>query len=350
MIYDQLDRLRRARGRWLDMGGLAPVETPSRVVFASPPVTLKAYADPGASGPVLLIVPAPIKRAYLWDLVPEISVVRRCLQHGVRPYLIQWERPGPDDHSLGLAEYADEYIHACQQAIAAETGAQATFVAGHSLGGVLAVIFAALHPENVRGLILLSAPLRFGSGTGAFAPVVARAPHAATLTALMPENVPGSFLNTVSILTSPGTFEGERLTDWWRSLADPQALNVHLRVMRWTLDEQPLPRRLFEEVVELLYRENRFMEGTLTVSGQPAHPAALTMPIISVVEPHSALIPPEAVLPFHAAAGSSDTRVLWYQGDVGVVLQHLGMLVGRRAHQELWPEILAWMHARAADA
>jgi polyhydroxyalkanoate synthase len=37
--------------------------------------------------------------------------------------------------------------------------------------------------------------------------------------------------------------------------------------------------------------------------------------------------------------------VLWYEGDVGVVLQHLGMLVGRRAHQELWPAILDWMHA-----
>jgi polyhydroxyalkanoate synthase len=29
------------------------------------------------------------------------------------------------------------------------------------------------------------------------------------------------------------------------------------------LDEMPLPRRLFEEMVEELYREDRFMGGTL---------------------------------------------------------------------------------------
>ncbi len=345
MIYDQLDRLRRARGRWLDMAGLAPSETPSRVVFSARPLTLKAYAEADAAGPILLIVPAPIKRAYLWDLAPEVSVVRHCLRRGIRPYLIQWERPGADDQDVGLAEYAAEYLLACQEAIAAETGAQTTFVAGHSLGGVLAAIYTALYPERLRGLVLLSAPLRFGPGTGAFAPVVARTPRVESLTALMPENVPGSFLNTVSILTAPATFEGERLTDWWRSLADPEALNTHLRVMRWTLDEQPLPRRLFEEVVELLYRENRFMEGTLSVGGRLAAPSAITAPLISVIERHSALIPPESVLPFHSAVRSADTRVLWYEGDVGVVLQHLGMLVGRRAHQELWPAILDWMHA-----
>jgi len=345
MMYDHLDRLRRARGRWLDMAGLAPIETPSRVVFSAPPVTLKAYAEASASGPVLLIVPAPIKRAYLWDLAPQVSVVRHCLRRGIRPYLIQWERPGADDQHLGLEAYADTYLLACQEAIAAETGAQATFVAGHSLGGVLAAIFAALYPERLRGLVLLSAPLNFGPRTGAFGPVVARAPRAETLTAFMPANVPGSFLNTVSILSAPGTFEGERMSDWWRSLADPQALGLYMRIMRWTLDEQALPRRLFEEIVEFLYRDNRFIGGTLNVGGRLAAPAAITAPLISVIERHSAIIPPEAVLPFHAAVGSADTRVLWYEGDVGVVLQHLGMLVGRRAHQEVWPAILDWMHA-----
>jgi polyhydroxyalkanoate synthase len=39
--------------------------------------------------------------------------------------------------------------------------------------------------------------------------------------------------------------------------------------------------------------------------------------------------------------------VLWYEGDVGVALQHVGMLVGSNAHQALWPEILQWLHAHS---
>lgn len=347
MIYDQLDRLRRVQGRWLDIAGLAPRETPSRIVLEKPPVTLKTYA--ASDGPALLIIPAPIKRAYLWDLAPSISVVQQCLRHGIRPYVVQWERPTPADQRLGLSAYADALIEICREQITAETGAQQVFVAGHSLGGVLAAIYTALHPERVRGLILLSAPLQFGPGTGVFAPLVAYAPHAQVLTAGMPTDVAGTFLNTVSVLAAPAIFEGERWSDWWRSLADPQALFTHLRVMRWTFDEQALPRQLFVEVVEWLYRENRFMQGTLSVGGRLALPSAITAPIISVIERHSALIPPEAVLPFLAATGSRDTQTLWYEGDVGVVLQHLGMLVGRRAHQELWPTLCAWIRARASE-
>ncbi len=53
------------------------------------------------------------------------------------------------------------------------------------------------------------------------------------------------------------------------------------------------------------------------------------------------------MLPFHAAAGSAEKRLLWYEGDVGVSLQRVGMLVGRNAHERLWPQLADWMLAQA---
>ena len=39
-----------------------------------------------------------------------------------------------------------------------------------------------------------------------------------------------------------------------------------------------------------------------------------------------------------------------YGGETGVVLQHLGILVGRHARAKIWPQILTWIHAlREAD-
>ena len=52
-------------------------------------------------------------------------------------------------------------------------------------------------------------------------------------------------------------------------------------------------------------------------------------------------------MPFHEACASDANHIIWYPGDVGVGLQHVGMLVGRYAHQHLWPEILDWSMARA---
>ncbi|MDQ2697110.1 MAG: alpha/beta hydrolase, partial [Pseudomonadota bacterium] len=85
-FYARLDRLRRRLGAQLDAMGLGPLETPWRRVFAGDGFTLRGYARTGR-GPALLLVPAPIKQAYLWDLAPWASVVRRCLGAGVQVYL-----------------------------------------------------------------------------------------------------------------------------------------------------------------------------------------------------------------------------------------------------------------------
>lgn len=343
----QMDELRRWQGRVLDGLGLGPEEAPFRIVHTGPGMRLRRYAGGAAAGPVLLIVPAPIKRAYIWDLVPWASAVRRCLAAGVRVYLVEWTDPGPAEQEFGLAEYADRLLLDALDAVAAETGERRALLAGHSLGGTLAGIFAALHPQRLCGLVLLEAPLTFGPGAGVFAPLVAAAPPTAELRAGAGlGTVPGSFLDIVSIGAAPVTFVWSRWADMIDSLRDPQAMQTHLRVVRWTLDEFPLPGRLFEEVVERLYREDGFMAGRLTVGGRRAAADQVAVPLLNVYDPFSRIIPPESILPFHEAAPGSPKRLLAYGGDTGVAVQHVGVLVGANAHRLLWPDMLRWMDER----
>jgi hypothetical protein len=37
--------------------------------------------------------------------------------------------------------------------------------------------------------------------------------------------------------------------------------------------------------------------------------------------------------------------IIEYQGEVGVGVQHLGVLVGREAHARVWPQIISWLNA-----
>src|SRR3546814_19992939 len=73
------------------------------------------------------------------------------------------------------------------------------------------------------------------------------------------------------------------------------------------------------------------------------------MPILGVVNPRSAIIPPESILPALRAMPSRDKRVLRYDGATGVALQHVGVLVGRNAHRHLWPAVLRWLRGLAGD-
>jgi len=352
-VYEQVDDLRRWQGRLLECVGLGPIETPSRVVFSERGASLHAYTDNDRLGPVLVIVPAPIKRAYIWDLAPWASVVLRCVRNGLRVFLIEWTQPGAEEQHFGLVDYADRLIRDCLDAVELETGQRRACLAGHSIGGTLAAIFAALHPERVQALVLLEAPLHFGADAGAFAPLVATAPGIGSLATKL-GNVPGSFLDLISVAADPVTFQWSRWVDALESLQDIRALQTYVRVERWTLDEFPFPSRLFAEIVEFLYREDRFMTGTLRVGTRSATPHRLAMPIVSVVDPRSSIVPPSSVLPFLARVSSGDKKLLWYEGDKGVALQHIGALVGQMAHRRLWPEILAWLHriapARSSSA
>ena len=339
-----LDAARRRTGRGLDEAGYGPRTTPSTAIDVAPGVRLHTYPAAGGDGPPVLLVPAPIKRSYLWDLEPDVSVVGRTISHGLRPFLVEWTEQ-PDDADVGLAHYADTLLGACLDTVTARTGSPTAAVAGHSLGGTLAAILAARRPERVAALVLLEAPLRFGAAAGSFAPLVAATP-AATLETVARGGVPGAFLDQVSALAAPREFTLERRLDLLRSisrlggLADAGTLRTHLRVLRWASDEFRMPGALFRDVVERLYRDDAFAGGTLEIAGERVGPATLRAPLTTVFAPRSAVIPPSSVVPVHEAAASPDKLLLEYGGDVGVALQHVGVLVGRTAHRDLWPRIL----------
>jgi polyhydroxyalkanoate synthase len=335
----------------LDAFGLGPQETPSRLVAEWPGARLRAYHDLGqGDGPVLLIVPAPFKRAYIWDLLPQVSVVRRCRARGLRVYLLEWLIPTNQDDDWSLTDYADRLPAAAGTAIETETGISRPLIAGHSLGGTFAAIFAAFHPEQVGGLILMDAPLAFGEQGGPLTQAVRLIPHAAAIRQMAGSPVPGSVINALSLGAAPDAFQLQPVLDFAASLQDPLALAVHTRVARWALDEFPLSGQLFEDVLEQLYREDRFRQGTLQVDRRQVGIADLRGPVMAVINPLGQVVPPASLLRGLDRVQDLQAEILTYEGDRGPLLQHLGPLVAPVAHERLWPRILDWAQCVTSQA
>jgi poly[(R)-3-hydroxyalkanoate] polymerase subunit PhaC len=148
MSFVAADEMRRWYGRALDLW-LARTETPSRLVLHRSGVKLRDYGE-GGNRPSLLIIPAPIKKPYIWDLTPEVSAVLACLKARLRVYVLEWRAMPPDGPDNGLAVSVDELILECAKAIG-----EPAVLAGHSLGGTFATIFASLYPDRVLALFLL---------------------------------------------------------------------------------------------------------------------------------------------------------------------------------------------------
>jgi len=186
------DSARRAAGRLLENAGYGPHEMAWNRIDGSC-FRLRRYVQSAENKLPILIVPAPIKRPYIFDLLPNVSVVRRLVEAGFVVYLYEWpeEKDGEWDleSSVSSLRLAAEMIgtqHCCS-----------LILVGHSLGGTLAAITAALEPLLVRKLVLIEAPLKFGDQTGALEPVVLCSP------AVPPGSVPGSLLDLASVAAAP---------------------------------------------------------------------------------------------------------------------------------------------------
>jgi polyhydroxyalkanoate synthase len=120
-------------------------------------------------------------------------------------------------------------------------------------------------------------------------------------------------------------------------------MEIHARVERWALDEVPLPGKLVHQLIEWLYRENLFCQGALKIGGTLVGPESASVPTLAVVNTADDVALLDSVKPFIDAMPASDARIIEYPGEIGVCLQHLGLLIGRQAHAQVWPDITSWI-------
>lgn len=325
-----------------DTMGFGPEESPYRIIAERPGMRLRAYdpatGEPPRRGPAVLILPAPFKRSYIWDIRPDVSVVRRCQESGLQAFLLEWRDPNPGE-DLGLADFAETLPLAAVKAIASATGRAPVALAGHSLGGTFAAIFAALHPEHVSDLWLIDAPLLFGPEAGDRLAATLRATDLGWLAAAGGGPVAGSFITALAMGALPDEFLWRPAADFLASSGDAKRRRLHAQVLRWTLDEFPLPRRLFIEVVEQLYRRDRFRKGSLAIGPRNIGLNALRTSVAAVLNPTSTVVPAASMSEGLRHARPASITTFTCEADAGSAIQHVGPLVSPSAHARIWPSL-----------
>jgi len=288
--FDVSDVIRRAQGDLVGAFGLDPSECPYRTITSRSHWRLRDYGGEDQS-PSLLIIAAPIKKPYIWDLTPSTSPIRFCLRQGLHVQLLEWVSASSHAGNYGI----DEYVLAISEAVASlaaiAKGAK-PYMIGHSLGGTLAAIYAAFQPESIKGLVLLGAPLCFEPSRSQFRDA---------LISLVPRKIsedepfPGSILSHASALASPHTFIWSRLIDAMLSVGDPLAMEIHARVERWALDD---PGKLVHQIIDWLYRENRFCREKLKIHEKFVGPHGLSTPTLVVINTADQIASFASLIPF----------------------------------------------------
>jgi len=341
-LRELFERLRRS---WLPgLAGRAvqmPVgSTPHHVVWRENKLQLIRY-DTGVAArhrlPILL-VPSLINRHYIFDLVPGKSIAEFLSNAGFAVYAIDWGAPSDEDRLLTIDRYLGGYLPRALRVAARDVDAEQVVLLGYCLGGTMAAIAAALRPERVHSLIALTTPIDFADSGLLSAWARSPALDLSTLVAAL-GNVPWALLQASFQMLRPtlGINKVKGLID---RIWDDAFVDGVLALETWGNDSVAFPGECYRQFIEELYRRNALRQGTLRVDGVRVELSRIGCPVLNVAAQFDNIVPRASSHALNELVASRDVTELIVPGG------HIGAVVSRRAMEQVWPAVQAWILER----
>lgn len=316
-------------------------QTPADVVLSENKWRLLRYrARPegiALSTPVL-IVPSLINRHYVLDLLPGKSFVEFLVKRGHDVYCMDWGTPGDEDRFLTFDDVCDRYLGRALRFTAKSSGAENSHVLGYCLGGTLAAIHAAVHPERFASLVAIAAPIGFHD-TGLLSMWTRTSTFDVPALVNAMGNVPWQLMQSAFQLLRP-TLNLSKAVVVIDRASDDEFLNGFAALETWGSDNVSFPGACYERYVEELYRKDALLGRTFTLSGKPVLLENITCPTLAVTFEHDNIVPPESAAVLLDRVGSRDVHRIHLPGG------HVGAVVSKKAAAGLWPQIAEFWRSR----
>jgi len=308
-----------------------PPVTPFQTVSESELLRLRRYGAVGAGAPPVLLVSSLIKRPYVLDLTRDRSVVGTLANAGLCVYMTDWLPPLREHAQCGLDAYVNGELARAVDAIRERERVDRVAILGCCLGGLLALIYASLHPERTASLVALATP------------VTLRPPFTSDMIEAVVRvngNVPAWWLHAGLNARVPAAF----LLPYYlaEQLGEPElvAAGRHAALQAafepWLDSDVPVAGRLFCEVMRDAYGDAQLEQGRLRVGGKRVSLDRIRCPLLCISGEHDQLVPPRSTAPLVERFGGSATSLVFPAA-------HLGLMLSSAAHEELWPAVGAWL-------
>jgi len=320
-------------------------QTPSDVIYEEGRMRVLHYRKPPhvteTQRPPVLCVYALINKPYIMDLQPGRSVVESLLARGMDVYLIDWGTPNELDQNLRMHDYINGYVEAAVRSTQKEARADQIHMLGYCMGGTFSAMYAARHPQNLRTLSLMAAPLDFDTESS-FLNIWAHAPgFDAWKIARTYGLIPPEFFNQAFAILDPLRTNYLKFVGLLDRLDDRAFVENFLRMEMWNADGIPMAGPTYAEFIDKGYQRNLLTKGEWTLDGDDERIdlSRIDMPVATIVGLSDNLVPPESTERILEHVGSKDIKK--FENPSG----HIGLSTSRRAHEDLWPHFAEWLRA-----
>lgn len=313
-----------------------PPTTPYTVIYEGGKVKLRYYPAVGQPHATpLLIVYALIKRPFILDLLPGLSIVENLTTQGFEVYLTDWIPPTRADAWRGFDAYVNGDLADAVRAVQLHSGVEQVSLLGYCFGALLSTVYTALYPTTVKHFIPLALPLDLGNDEIALFSL-ARKIDSDLLTGAF-GNCPAWVMKAGFSAMSPVHHVLNKHVGLYRNKERAGYAEMFERFERWMNSDVPLAGQLFREVSTHVFQQNQLAQGRLRVGGQGVNLKHVTCPVLNIIGEHDDVVHPKSSLPLVDLVGSHDAQNLVFPTG------HIGVVVSSGAHKKLWPQVGQWL-------
>ena len=282
----------------------------------------------------ILVVGSLINRHYILDLLPQTSVIRQFQELGFHVYATDWRMPSANDETMSLASYAHDYLENAVDKVEEITGSRNVILFGYCWGGILSLIYSALHPENVKSLVLHATPIDFDKSPTVLESWIKEFDVKKFVNVF--GNVPSSFLNVAFWLRNPL----EASSKYLFYFNQPRSINEikqFLAVEYWLYDSVPIIGKAFEQIINDIYKNNLLIQNKMMLGNDLIDLKKIAMPVLNIVGTNDDLVSAESSRTVTDVISSKDKKTLEFPTG------HVGLCISKTAHKKLWPEVGKWL-------
>jgi polyhydroxyalkanoate synthase len=317
----------------------------------------------------LLIAPPQINKFYVFDLMPEKSIVQMTLRGGLQTFAISWKNPTSAQGHFGL----DTYVTALDKAVDVMrdiTGSPDVNIWGSCSGGITTSAFLAhlaarnepkVHSATIAVCVL---DMAVAENTTAGMFVTPESIVAAKRTSQLAGVVEGQELARMFAWMRPNDLIWNYWVNNYLMGNTPPAFDV----LYWNNDTTRLPARLHADFLDLIATNPYLNPGRLAVCGTPLDMRKVNMDSYVVAGVTDHITPWQGCYNTARLYGERSTFVLANSGHIQSLLNPPGnpkaffwsaagrerapeMWLERAAKQDgsWWPHWLEWIKTRSGD-
>lgn len=328
---------------------LKPVwATPNDILLDLNTLRLRDFSTPAARReqgviPTLIDAPYAGHTSTVADYAPGQSLVETLQTGGIRRVLcLDWKSA-----TEAMKDFNTD-IYLAEINVAVDDLGGAVNLIGLCQGGWMAAMYAARYPDKVTTLVTAGAPLDADAGDGFIKKIAQDQPMSffEELVTMGGGLMRGKFMLAGWKGMHPEEHYFKKYLELYDQIEDPAYLKKNEEFERWYENPLDLPGRWYLQVIQQLFKDNRFCKGEFVALGKTIGLHDITCPTFLMAGAGDDITPYPQVFDAEKKLSTPKDKIVKKLVPGG----HIGLFMGSRTLKESWPGVIAWIKQECPSA